>query len=254
MVYEDDYEPLLNGTEYGLETDDAERLKQALAAERSAELELQMEQDEQKKQPQTNEPPERKKLKREIQQEALARLESAARTAEDFRLVMEWWDKLDANRERRERYHEVSRSGDDVPLDYGAAKDGMCFPDTLNNVLEKQMRKGDFLDVIFNCPYEIHELVTEEYLSRILRELSEDHKEVLFLHAVRAYSSKKIGEVRGQSDRNIRKVRNTMFKKIYKKLLPILTERMEKKLPMTNEEKQFVADMKKAVLDGGKDG
>lgn len=254
MVYEDDYEPLLNGTEYGLETDDAERLKQALAAERSAELELQMEQDEQKKQPQTNEPPERKKLKREIQQEALARLESAARTAEDFRLVTEWWDKLDANRERRERYHEVSRSGDDVSLDYGAAKDGMCFPDTLNNVLEKQMRKGDFLDVIFNCPYEIHELVTEEYLSRILRELSENHKEILFLHAVRAYSSKKIGEVRGQSDRNIRKVRSTMFKKIYKKLLPILTERMEKKLPMTNEEKQFVADMKKAVLDGGKDG
>ena len=117
-----------------------------------------------------------------------------------------------------------------------------------------QMRKGDFLDEIFNCPYEIHELVTEEYLSKILRELSEDHKEILFLHAVRAYSSKKIGEVREQSDRNIRKVRNTMFKKIYKKLLPILAERMEKKLPMTKEEKRFIAKMKKAVLDGGKDG
>lgn len=252
-MHEDDYEPLLNGTKYDLETDDAERLEQALAAERSAELELQMEQDEQKKQPQTDESPERKKLKREIQQEALARLESAARTAEDFRLVTEWWNKLDANRERRERYHEVSRSGDDVPLDYGAAEDSLCFPDTLNGVLEKQMRKGDFLDVIFNCPYEIHELVTEEYLSKVLRELSGDHKEILFLHAVRAYSSKKIGEVRGQSDRNIRKVRNTMFKKIYKKLLPILVERMEKKLPMTKEEKRFVADMKKAVLDGGKD-
>lgn len=253
-MYEDDYEPLLNGTKYDLETDDAERLEQALAAERSAELELQMEQDEQKKQPQTDEPPERKKLKREIQREALARLESAARTAEDFLLVTEWWDKLDANRERRERYHEVCRSGDDVPLDYGAVEDGLYFPDTLNGVLEKQMRKGDFLDVIFNRPYEIHELVTEEYLSKILRELSEDHKEILFLHAVRAYSSKKIGEMRGQSDRNIRKVRNTMFKKIYKKLFPILTERLEKKLPMTKEEKRFVAEMKKAVLDGGKDG
>ncbi len=116
------------------------------------------------------------------------------------------------------------------------------------------MRKGDFLDVIFNCPYEIHELVTEEYLSKILQELSEDHKEILFLHAVRAYSSKKIGEVRGQSDRNIRKVRNTMFKKIYKKLFPILTERLEKKLPMTKEEKRFVEEMKKAFLDDGKDG
>lgn len=181
-------------------------------------------------------------------------MESAARTADDFRLVTEWWDKLDANRERRERYHEVSRSGDDVPLDYGAAKDGLCFPDMLNSVLERQMRKGDFLDVIFNCPYEIHELVTEEYLSKILRELPEDHKEILFLHAVRAYNSKQIGEVRGQSDRNIRKVRNTMFKKIYKKLLPVLTKRLEKKLSMTKEEKRFITEMKRTVLDGGKDG
>lgn len=59
-MYEDDYEPFLNGTEYELKTDDFERLEQAMAAERSAELELQMEQDEQKKQPKTDEPPERK--------------------------------------------------------------------------------------------------------------------------------------------------------------------------------------------------
>lgn len=233
---------------------EAERFRISLAAERSAELELQMEQDEIKKHPQADELPEKRKLKRELQAEALARLEDAARTADDFRLVTQWWDKLDANRERRERYHEISRSGDDVPLDYGAAKDGLCFPDTLNNVLDKQMRKGDFIDVIFNCPYEIHELVTEEYLSKILRELSEDHKEILFLHAVRAYSSKRIGEIRGQSDRNIRKVRTTLFKRIYRKLLPILTERMKKGMSMTKEEKHFVADMKKAALDADKDG
>ena len=208
--------------------EESERLRLSLAAERSAELELQMEQDEEKKHPQADELPEKRKLKRELQAEALARLEDAARTEDDFRLVTQWWDKLDANRERRERYHEIIRSGDDVPLDYGAAKDGLLFPNTLGSVLAKQMRRGDFLDVIFNCPYEIHELVTEEYLSKILRGLSEDHKEILFLHAVRAYSSKRIGEIRGQSDRNIRKVRTTLFKRIYRKLLPILIERMEK--------------------------
>lgn len=114
------------------------------------------------------------------------------------------------------------------------------------------MRRGDFIDVIFNCPYEIHELVTEEYLSKILRGLSEDHKEILFLHAVRAYSSMRIGEIRGQSDRNIRKVRATMFKRIYRKLFSILIERMEKSMSMTKEEKQFVSDMKKAALDADK--
>ena len=84
---------------------------------------------------------ERKKLKRELQAEALARLEDAARTVSDFEKVVAWWDKLDANRERRERYHELSRSGDDLPFDYGMAKDGLFFPDTLNNVLEKLIRK-----------------------------------------------------------------------------------------------------------------
>lgn len=232
--------------------EEAEQFRLSLAAERAAELELQMAQDEQQTKPLPDEPPAKKKLKRELQQEALARLESAARTLSEFENVIAWWNKLDTNRERRERYHEVSRNGDDVPLDYGAVEDGLCFPDTLNDVLEKQMRKGDFLDMIFNCPYEIHELVTEEYLSKILRGLSEDHKEILFLHAVRAYSAKRIGEIRGQSDRNIRKVRATMFKRIYRKLFSILIERMEKGMSMTKEEKQFVSDMKKAALDAGK--
>ena len=55
------------------------------------------------------EEPERKKLKRELRAEALARLEDSARTQREFENVIAWWDRLDANRERRERYHELSR-------------------------------------------------------------------------------------------------------------------------------------------------
>lgn len=190
----------------------------------------------------SDEDSERKKLKRELQAEALARLEDAARTVSDFEKVVAWWDKLDANRERRERYHELSRSGDNLPLDYGAAKDGLFFPDTLNDVLEKQLRKGDFIDAIFYCPYDIHELVTEENLSDILLELSEDHKELLFLYAVRLFSSTRIAAIRGQTDRNIRKVRVTMLKKIQKKLLPALLEKAKKQQPLTLLEKDFLAD------------
>lgn len=190
----------------------------------------------------SDEDSERKKFKRELQAEALARLEDAARTVSDFEKVVAWWDKLDANRERRERYHELSRSGDDLPLDYGAAKDGLFFPDTLNDVLEKQLRKGDFIDAIFYCPYDIHELVTEENLSDILLELSEDHKELLFLYAVRLFSSTRIAAIRGQTDRNIRKVRVTMLKKIQKKLLPALLEKAKKQQPLTLLEKDFLAD------------
>ena len=194
-----------------------------------------------------DEEPERKKLKRELRAEALARLEDAARTQRDFENVIAWWDKLDANRERRERYHELSRSGDDVPLDYGASANELFFPDTLNDVLEKQIRKGDFIDAIFYCPYDIHELVTEEYLSEILLELKEDHKELLFLWAVRLFSSTRIAAIRQQSDRNIRKIRNTMMKKIRKELLSALTDKAEKQLPMTLVEKAFLTDIGKAV-------
>ena len=192
-----------------------------------------------------DEEPERKKLKRELRAEALARLEDAARTQRDFENVIAWWDKLDANRERRERYHELSRSGDDVPLDYGASANELFFPDTLNDVLEKQIRKGDFIDAIFYCPYDIHELVTEEYLSEILLELKEDHKELLFLWAVRLFSSTRIAVIRQQSDRNIRKIRNTMMKKIRKELLSALTDKAEKQLPMTLVEKAFLSDIGK---------
>ena len=194
-----------------------------------------------------DEEPERKKLKRELRAEALARLEDAARTQRDFENVIAWWDKLDANRERRERYHELSRSGDDVPLDYGASANELFFPDTLNGVLEKQIRKGDFIDAIFYCPYDIHELVTEEYLSEILLELKEDHKELLFLWAVRLFSSTRIAAIRQQSDRNIRKVRNTMMKKTRKELLSALTDKAEKQQPMTLMEKAFLSDNGKAV-------
>ena len=194
-----------------------------------------------------DEEPERKKLKRELRAEALARLEDAARTQRDFEKVIAWWDKLDANRERRERYHELSRSGDDVPLDYGASANELFFPDTLNDVLEKQIRKGDFIDSIFYCPYDIHELVTEEYLSEILLELKEDHKELLFLWAVRLFSSTRIAAIRRQSDRNIRKVRNTMMKKIRKELRSALTDKAEKQQSMTLMEKAFLSDSGKAV-------
>ena len=76
----------------------------------------------------TEEQPERKLLKRELRAQALARLEDAARTPKDFENVVAWWDRLDANRERKERYHELSRSGDDVPLAMGQQRTDCSFP------------------------------------------------------------------------------------------------------------------------------
>jgi len=54
----------------------------------------------------------RKQLKRDLDRAALVRLEEAARTEDDFLIVTKNWDRLDANRERKERYHEQSVSDD----------------------------------------------------------------------------------------------------------------------------------------------
>lgn len=124
------------------------------------------------------------------------------------------------------------------------------FPAPFNDAAEKRLGNWDFLDVIFCCSYDIHELVAEEELSQILLELNEEHKELLFLCAVRLFSSTRIAKIRGQSDRNIRKVRGTMFKKIRKKLLAAMTDKAEKQQPMTLLEKEFLRECGLKVDNG----
>ncbi len=55
-------------------------------------------------------------LHREARALAIRRIEESARTEADFENVLYWWDKLDANRERKERDHETGRSA--VPLEW----------------------------------------------------------------------------------------------------------------------------------------
>ena len=233
----DDYEDILSEQE-------EEQFAEALADEHQAELEVQLERDEEP--PQINEPPETRKLKRELEREALLRIENAARTTDDFKKVIAWWNRLDSNRERKERYHEISRSGLDIPLDYGAKLDGEIIPYDVNDVLIKQIRKGDYIDAIFHCPFELNELVTDGDLSKILDKLSDDHREIIFNTIVRNMSTKALGDVRGQSDRSIRKGRATAIKKIHKSLLRVLQSRKENGIPLTLNEKLLI---KKALDD-----
>ena len=108
-----------------------ERIAAELKDERDQALKIQLRRDERSRlRPlKIEETPGQKKLKRELRQEALTRLEEAARSQQDYKEVVAWWDKLDENRERRERDHEVMRG--DVPLEYGAAQEGTIFPTSL---------------------------------------------------------------------------------------------------------------------------
>lgn len=194
----------------------------------------------------------KEKLKRELEREALARIEDAARSAADFENVVAWWDRLDANRERRERDHEIRRG--DIPLEWNAPKDALVIPNSRMNVFWRAAMKGDFIDIMFDCPYEMHELVEDADLSELIHKLPENHKEVLFYSAVHLYDCDRIALIRGQSDRNIRKVRALLLSNLQRKLLERLEARERKGLTLTTTERAFLKARKKAALDESKGG
>ena len=260
-----------------------ERLEEALAEERTLELESELEQDEHPRdytaeledEEEEAAPTSEKRLKREIRAEALRRLEEAARTESDFLSVVDEWNKLDRNRERRERDHENLRG--DVPLEFQAVPEPRIAPLWMNAPDYRQLCSGFFLDILFDCPYEMHELTTDEFISDMIRDFSEEHKEVLYFLSLRLYSAAKLAVLRGQSDRNIRKLRMTIQKKLQRRMYEHLSEKLEKDYSITLREREFVEEYeallqtmgkdavirrenktkprkKKTVLDGAKDG
>ena len=177
-------------------------------------------------------------LHREARALAIQRIEESARTEADFENVLYWWDKLDANRERKERDHEIGRST--VPLEWGADEWYLSTRPSYDMILRRLMLAGDFLDFIFDSPETLHELVTDIDLSEILQELKPHLKNMLYYLFLRDYSTAEYAESIGQTDRNIRGIRETALKKMRKLYGGILTYRKENSLPMTIDEKYFL--------------
>ncbi len=177
-------------------------------------------------------------LHREARALAIRRIEESARTEEDFKEIIRWWDRLDANRERKERDHETGRSS--VPLEWGADELYLSNNPSYDMILRRLMLAGDFLDFIFDRPETIHELVTDTDLSKILKELKPHLKNMLYYLFLRDYSTAEYAETIGQTDRNIRGIRETALKKIRKLYTDVLTYRKENRLPITIDEKYFL--------------
>ena len=225
-----------------------ESLEEALAEERTLELESELEQDEHPRnyaaeledEEEEAAPTSEKRLKREIRAEAVRRLEEAARTESDFLTVVDEWNKLDRNRERRERDHENLRG--DVPLEFQAVPEPRIAPLWMNLPRFRQLCQGNFLDIIFSCPYELHELTANRFLSKLFFTLSDEQKEVLYYLFVKQYSTTRLAAIRGQSDRNIRKLRMTIQKKLQRRMYEHLSEKLERDYSITLREREFVEE------------
>ena len=235
-----------------------ETLEQALAGERLAELESELEQDEHpvdydtelETEEEEAAPVSEKRLKQEIRAEAMRRLEEAARTESDFRVVVDEWNKLDRNRERRERDHENLRG--DVPLEYQAVPEPKLIPLWMNNPAYRQLMAGNFLDILFDCPYEMHYLSADPFISGMIENLSEEHKEVLYFLSLRLYSTTRLAAIRGQSEPQYpQAAEKPSIKKLQRQMYDHLCSKPEKGL--TLRERRFLEEYSKIAKKQGKD-
>lgn len=109
--------------------------------------------------------------------------------------------------------------------------------------------KGNFLDVIFDCPFEMHEFLTDEDYSKIIYDLKDSYKELIYYLYIRDYSTLYVGNLLGQTDRNIRGVRNTILGQITKKVIAVLLERQEFDIPLWTTEQEFMEKYKEKIPD-----
>ena len=187
----------------------------------------------------------REQLNRDTEKEGMTRIEESARREKEFKEMIDEWNKLDSNAERRQRYYVSAL--EEMTIEDIAVTDGAVAPEPLEHRWWRQMMRGDFLDVIFDCPYDIHELTSSRSISTLVKELSGNQKEVLYFRAVWQWTPQKIAAMRGQTDRNIRKVYDTLIARLRRKLYEWLLPRYEENLPLTFAQREFMASY------GGKD-
>ena len=177
-------------------------------------------------------------IKRESVKIALMRQEDAARTEEDFENLITTWNRLDDNRERRERRYEIIRTED--MLEWECSNEETIIPAPFEHVWWREMLKGSFLDFIHDCPYDIQEFTSSKSVYKFVRALKENQKEVLYYWAIRYWSPQKIAAMRGQTDRNILKTYATLIENLRRKLFMRWIHRFVKNKPLTSAQRDFV--------------
>ena len=195
----------------------------------------------------------RKRVAQSVREEALRRLELSARTAAEFQSVVSWYDREEQSRMRKERRYESLRG--DTPVEYLAPAEGDIVPHSMSCPTFRQICRGEFDDLLCNCLFRMHDLTERDHLRQIVMNLKQDHKEILYFLWIRLYSSQQLALLRGQTERNIRKVRGTVQRKIHKKLFAALTELSEENGELTQQEQAFLKEYKitqrrQAVHDG----
>ena len=87
----------------------------------------------------------------------------------------------------------------------------------------------------------MHNSLSDEDYSKIIYDLKDDHKELIYFLYLRDFTANHLAALRNQSDRNIRGVRSTVLGQIEKKVLLVLADRQGQDFPFTGEERDFLS-------------
>ncbi|MEE0110390.1 MAG: sigma-70 family RNA polymerase sigma factor [Oscillospiraceae bacterium] len=188
-------------------------------------------------------------LLEQLEETSVERMTEAARTQEEFEILLKEWDRLDRNRERRERYHEILKS--EYCQENHDGYSGRIFPTSLDTAESKLLFSGDFLDLIYDCPYEMHSLLANPVLSSMVENLSDIQKETLYFLSLQFVSTVRLACMRGQSDRNIRKLRDTYTQKLQRQLYAYLKEKKTAGQSLSSREKEFLMLYEASLKENG---
>lgn len=164
----------------------------------------------------------RKRIAQSVREEALRRLELSARTVSEFQVLVDCYDREEQSRMRRERRYEALRGN--IPLESGAIPGGHILPHSLTQPTFRQICQGEFDDYLATSLFTMHDLTDRPHLRKIVMNLKLDHKEILFFLGIRLYPTQKLASLRGLTERNIRKVRDTVRRRIHRKLYDTLVD------------------------------
>ena len=95
----------------------------------------------------------------------------------------------------------------------------------------------------------MHELITDEDISKAIFALKDVQKELLYQLAIKGYSCQLIAAFREQTDRNIRKIRDTMLRKLRKSFMQALQNRVDNQLSLTKQEQIFYDTNRLLITD-----
>ena len=188
------------------------------------------------------------KTMRQMKAEELRRMESGARTVRDFQKLVAEYDRIDANKQRGIEMTELPRG--ELPWEQEVSSLPVIFPAWMNMPLERQLQKGNFIDAIFDCPYELRELIINGFYSKQFDSLTLDQKFVAYFYFLRQWKTVRIAALKDSSPRAIRKIKSAVEVNLQKPVYRYMLRRAEK-AALTNTERAFLTEYEKAMEQPG---